>query len=95
MREPGVRRGARRAPWSARGHGNAGYGNGWALAIPISGYLRPAGLVPGIAPSRYYPCRTTLGTPHPRTAWLDHLTGTPQACPDSTFGLDQGDPRGR
>ena len=49
----------------------------------------PAG-VGGLGSTRYSPPTHTPGT-----ARLDHLTGTPQACSNSTFGSGQGDPRGR
>ena len=57
---------------------NAGYGNGWALAIPNNGYIPGTGrggVVPGIPPSQYHPwVHARHGTSGPsrslRTPWL-------------------------
>ena len=50
-------------PWSARWTQERGLAVGWALAIPIYGYIPGGG---GVVPTRYTPPRyTTPGTPLP------------------------------
>ena len=54
------------------GRRNAVWAMGWALAIPILGTGRVAGLVPGIAPSQHPPSRTTRVLPLPYPPPVPH-----------------------
>ena len=68
-----------------------GPGNGWALAIPIPG----SWVVPRYTTLQVPTHRTTPGTPLPRWRRCTHHDEHAGTCSNSSFRLDQGDPRGR